>query len=437
MLPYAERRRRVLEAIAGDVLVVPGARQIPRSNDTDFSFRQNSDLFYLTGFEEPDAVLVLTPHGEERATLFLRESDRTKEIWNGRRLGTANAPGALGVDAAYPIESFEARLPALLAGTTTLHYAFGADESRDRIVHRALEGARAKTRRTSHAPSRFADPSLLLHEMRLFKTDDEIAIMRRAAEATRRGHVAGMRGTRPGLHEFEIEALIEFEYARAGAQSPAYESIVGAGENATILHYVSNRDVLRDGDLLLVDSGAEVDNYTCDVTRTWPINGRFSAEQRAIYDIVLAAQKASMACVRPGVPRNAFHEAAVRTITEGLVDIGLLAGGVDELIETEKYRDFYMHGTGHWLGLDVHDVGNYLDAGDNPRLLEPGMVTTVEPGIYVQRDLDVPDRFRGIGVRIEDDLLVTATGHDDLTAAIPKAVEELESIVGADVHARA
>jgi len=433
MQPYSDRRRRVLDAIPGDVMIVPGARQLTRSNDTEYPFRQNSDFFYLTGFDEPDALLVLAPHrAGQTSVLFLRERDRVKEIWNGRRLGSAAAPAVLGIDAAFPIEELAQRLPDYLAGANALQYAFGSDEGRDRTVHAALETARAKTRRDGHAPARFADPGILLHEMRLFKSADEIAIMRRAADATRRGHVAAMRATRPGLREYEIEAALEVEYARAGAQCPAYESIVGGGENATILHYVTNRDVLRDGDLLLVDSGAEVDCYACDVTRTWPVNGRFSAEQRAIYDIVLAAQEAAIACVKPGAARNAFHEAAIRVIAAGLIDLGLLKGGVDEAIENETYRDFYMHGTGHWLGLDVHDVGAYLDAGDAPRLLQAGMVTTVEPGIYVQRDLDVDERFKGIGVRIEDDILVTPGGYDNLTASIPKAVAELEALVGSD-----
>jgi len=438
MQPYSERRTRVLDAIPGDVMIVPGAHQLTRSNDTEFPFRQNSDFFYLTGFDEPDALLVLAPHhAEHKSVLFLRERDRMKEIWNGRRLGSAAAPAALGIDAAFPIEELAERLPEYIAGARAMHYTFGTDEARDRTIHAALDGARAKTRRAGHAPVRFADPAILIHEMRLFKTPEEVAIMRRAAEATGRGHVAAMRATRPGLHEYEIEAAIEVEYARAGAQCPAYESIVGGGENATILHYVTNRDVLRDGDLLLVDSGAEVDCYTCDVTRTWPVNGKFTGEQRAIYEIVLAAQEASIARVHPGAARNEFHEASVRVITEGLIDLGLLKGSVGEAIEKETYRDFYMHGTGHWLGLDVHDVGSYLDGSDAPRLLAAGMVTTVEPGIYVQRDLDVDERFKGIGVRIEDDLLVTVDGNDNLTAAIPKTIAELEALVGSDhrVHA--
>jgi Xaa-Pro aminopeptidase len=433
ILTYTERREGLLGALRGDVAVVPGARQLQRNSDSDFAFRQNSDFFYLTGFDEPDAVLVLAPeHPEHRSVIFVRERDRAQEIWNGKRLGVESAAAALGVDAAYPIGELEARLPGYFVGANTLHCTLGENDSFDRSIHAALTGARAATRRAGHAPERFADPGALIHEMRLFKTPDEIAIMRRAADATARGHIAAMRATRPGVHEYEIEAILEYEYARAGAQSTAYTSIVGGGDNATILHYVTNRDVLCDGDLVLVDSGAEVDYYACDVTRTWPVNGRFSAEQRAIYEIVLAAQKAGIDQVRAGIARDAFHNTAIRTIVEGLIDIGLLHGGADENIENEKYRDFYMHGTGHWLGLDVHDVGRYRTDDDAARLLQPGMVTTVEPGIYVQRDLDCDERFKGIGVRIEDDILVTERGNDNLTAAIPREICDIEAQAGAD-----
>lgn len=259
--------------------------------------------------------------------------------------------------------------------------------------------------------------------------------MRRAAEATRRGHVAAMAATRPGVHEYDVEAIMECEFVRGGAQSPAYESIVGGGDNATILHYVSNRDVLRDGDLLLIDAAAEVDCYTTDVTRTWPVNGGFSAEQRAIYEIVLRAQRAGVDAVKPGNGQRAFGNACLHAIVEGLIDVGLLKGSLDENIESEKYRDYYMHGPGHWLGLDVHDVGRYRDDADEPLALQPGMVTTVEPGIYVHRDLDCDERFKGIGIRIEDDILVTGDGNENLTDAVPKEIAELEAIVGSSAHA--
>lgn len=437
MQPYSNRRERALTAFHGGVAVIPSARSILRNGDSPFPFRQSSDFYYLTGFDEPDAVLVLAPHREERSILFLRERDRTQEIWNGKRLGVENARDALGVDAAYPIGELEERLPGYFVGATSLHYTFGTDTDSDRIVHDSLERARENVRRKGRAPQKVVELSLALEPMRLIKDDRELDIMRRAAAITRRGHVAAMRATRPGLYEYEIQAVLEGEYRRAGAQAAAYESIVAAGDNATTLHYVSNRDRLEAGALLLIDSGCELDNYATDVTRTWPVDGRFTAEQRAIYEIVLAAQEAGIEQVRSGLRRNAFHDAAVRTIVHGLIDVGLLRGSADENLERETYRDFYMHGTGHWLGLDVHDAGPYRDVDDEPLVLEPGMITTVEPGIYVRRDLDCSERFKGIGIRIEDDVLVTAGGNENLTADIPKRIEDLERIVGESIRASA
>jgi Xaa-Pro aminopeptidase len=433
MDPYAARRNSLAEAIAGGAAVIASAKTILRSNDSAYAFRQDSDFYYLTGFDEPDAVLVVAPeHPDHTSVAFLRTHDPEREIWDGARLGVERACETLGVDAAYPIGELAERLPEYLVGAMTLYYACGKDEAMDRLVHQAIEAAHARTRQKGLVPRTFADPGLIVHEMRLIKSDREIATMRRAAAITREGFVAGMRATRPGRYEYEIEAIVEAEYHRLGAQYTAYESIVGAGDNATTLHYVTNRDRLEPGSLLLVDSGCELDYYATDVTRTWPVDGRFTPEQRVIYDLVLAAQEAAIAQVRPGVRRSEFHEAAIRTITEGLIDIGLLSGGVEENIETKEYRRYFMHGTGHWLGLDVHDVGDYRDDEDEPVRLRPGMVTTVEPGVCVRRDLDCPQRFKGIGVRIEDDILVTIDGNENLTAAIPKSVEELESIVGSE-----
>lgn len=431
MQPYADRRARVAASLERSVAVIPSSREILRNGDSNYEFRQNSDFLYLTGFDEPDAVLVLAPdHGEHRSVLFLRERDRAMEIWNGKRLGVERASATLGVDKAYPISELAAMLPHYLTGASTLAYDLGNDSDMDRTVMQALEAARARTRRSGVAPTTIAQAGPLLHQLRLIKSPDEIEIMRRGAEITRRGYLAAITATRPDLYEYEIEALMEYEYRKNGALREAYESIVAAGDNATILHYNTNREQLRDGDLLLVDSGAEYRYYATDVTRTWPVNGRFTPEQRAIYEIVDAAHTAAAAEVHPGRPQRAFHLAAVRTVTEGLIDLGLLAGSVDENIERETYRDYFMHGTGHWLGLDVHDAGRYRDENDEPVAFAPGMVTTVEPGIYVQRDLDCDERFKGIGVRIEDDLLVTPEGHENLTAAIPKEIGELESLIG-------
>ncbi len=430
MKTYIERRDRALGGFAGGAAVIPAAHVRARNSDTDYEFHQDSDFYYLTGFDEPDALLVLAPeHGEHRCVLFVRERDRALEIWTGRRLGVERAADSLGVDVAYSIDELDARLPHYLSGAATLWYELGRDEALDRDIQTALTTARSKTRKRGTAPTAIAQPAAVLHSLRACKSTEEIETLRRAAALTARGHLAGMRMTRPGLFEYEIEATIEYEYRRGGAQREAYESIVASGDNATILHYSSNRHRLIEGELLLVDSGCELDYYASDVTRTWPINGRFSPEQRAIYEIVLAAQAAAIAEVRPGNAQSAFHQAAVRTITEGLLDIALLSGTVDENIELERYRDYFMHGTGHWMGLDVHDVGRYRDESDGPIRFEPGMVTTIEPGIYVNRDLSCDERFKGIGVRIEDDLLVTSDGYENLTTAIPKSIEELEEIV--------
>ncbi|MBV8117185.1 MAG: aminopeptidase P N-terminal domain-containing protein [Candidatus Eremiobacteraeota bacterium] len=435
---YSERRARALEAFSGGVAIIPAARTLLRNGDSPYPFRQDSDFHYLTGFGEPDAVLVLAPgHDSERNVLFLRKRDRAQEIWDGERLGVERAVERLGVDAAYPVDELAQRLPDYIAGATTLHYAFGNDGAIDRVVREALETARARARRRGRAPQAFAEPSLVLDPMRAIKSEFEVGVLRQAAAITHAGHLAAMRHTRAGMFEYEIQAIIESEYRRGGAQSTSYESIVASGDRATVLHYVANRDRLEPGALLLVDSGCELDCYATDVTRTWPVDGRFTPEQRAIYAIVLAAQEAAIACVRPNVARNEFHDAAVRTITEGLIDLGLLHGSVAENIERERYRDYYMHGTGHWMGLDVHDSGAYRGDDDAPIRFAPGMVTTVEPGIYVHRDLECDERFKGIGVRIEDDILVTRDGHENLTATIPKRVDDLEAIVGSAARAPA
>ncbi len=431
MITYRERRSRALAAFEGGVAIIPSAREIIRSNDSEYPFRQNSDFYYLTGLDEPDAVLVLTPeHPDHRCVLFLRERDRAMEIWNGRRLGVEAACERLGVDRAWPIADLDERLPALLVGAHTLYADLDAHPTFEGPIRAALRMAKAATRRRGIAPSAIAEAGPVLHAMRLVKDAHEIAAMRRAAAITARAHEHSMRVTRPGAYEYEIAACFEYASKHAGAQHMAYQSIVAGGDNATILHYRENRDLLCDGMLLLVDAAAEVDYYAADVTRTWPVNGRFTPEQRAIYEVVQRAQEAAIAQVQPGRPQRAFHEAAVRTITEGLIDLGLLQGGIDENVERERYRDYYMHGSGHWLGLDVHDVGRTRDAHDHPVTFTAGMVTTVEPGIYVHRDLTCDERFKGIGVRIEDDLLVTEDGHENLSAAAPKRIDEIEAIVG-------
>lgn len=428
---YQKRRTLALEAFEGGIAVIPAANEILRNNDTEYPFRQSSDFFYLTGFDEPDAVLVLAPeHPEHRVVIFVRDRDPDMEIWNGRRLGPERAVETLGVDMAFSIGALADVLPDYLRNVDTLYFALGENDRADTVVRNALERARALTRRKGFAPGSIADPSPILHGLRQIKGSEEIDTLRRSAEITGRGHLAAMKATRPGLYEYEIQAILEYEFRRSGAQGLAYESIVASGDNATILHYRGSRDRMADGALLLIDAACELDYYATDVTRTWPVNGTFTPEQRAIYEIVLAAQTAAIEAVRAGEAQRAFHHAAVRVITEGLIDLGLLHGSVEENIERELYRAFYMHGTGHWLGMDVHDVGRYRDDADEPVVLAPGMVTTVEPGIYVGRDAQCDERFKGIGVRIEDDILVTVAGNENLTAAVPKSVREIEALVG-------
>lgn len=428
MEPYSTRRHRFARALEGGVAVLPAASERFRNSHTEYEFRQDSDFAYLTGFDEPDAVLIVAPQREsEREVIFLHPRDRERELWTGRRLGVQAAPDRLGVDAAYALDELDSLLARYLENADFLYYAIGRDERFDRRIHAALQLA-------SRPPRTIADPGVLLDEMRIVKDDAEIAAMRRAGAISAEGHRAAMAATRPDMDEYRLEALIEYEYFKNGARAVAYPSIVAGGVNATILHYSTNRERLRDGDLVLVDSGCEYGLYASDVTRTWPVNGTFSPEQRAIYEVVLAAQLAGIERVKPGEPCRAFHRECVRVVTEGLIDLGLLSGSVDENVEKERYRTYFMHGSGHWLGLDVHDRGS-VRRGDAERVFEPGMVTTVEPGVYVHEDAPCADAFKGIGVRIEDDILVTASGHENLTGAAPKSVAEIEALVGSAVCA--
>lgn len=428
---YSSRRARLAAEMDGGVAVIPAARERMRNSHTEYEFRQDSDFKYLTGFDEPDAVLVVAPHHErERVVLFSRPRDRDREIWTGRRLGVQAAPARLNVDAAYALDELDSRLPRYLFGADRLYYNTGVDEAFDRRMHAALASAQQYASRSGRAPEQIVRPGSILHEMRLFKDPGEIETMRKAAHITGLGHIAAMAATKPEMYEYQLEALIEYEYFKNGAQSVAYPSIVAGGANATIMHYNTNRERLNAGELVLVDSGCEYDCYASDVTRTWPVNGRFSPEQRAVYEVVLAAQQAGMDAVKPGVPCRDFHRACVRTVTEGLLDLGLLSGSVEENVELERYRAYFMTGSGHWLGLDVHDAGGYRDRNGSERLFAPGMVTTVEPGIYIAQDAECDERFRGIGIRIEDDLLVTQDGHENLTAHIPKSIGRLEELVG-------
>jgi Xaa-Pro aminopeptidase len=410
------------------VAVFPSAPLAIRNNDVEHPYRQDSDFYYLTGLDEPDSVLVLTnQHDEHQTILFVRPRKREREIWDGPRTGIEGAVASFGADVAYPIDDLAKKLPEYLGNVERLHYRLAQNGEFDAKVFDCIALLRRGARRGVTAPEAIIDSSVHLHEMRMRKSDDELSMMRQAAAITQEAHLRAMRLTRPGLHEYEIDAELLHVFRKHGSQRPAYESIVGSGPNATILHYRAGSRVLSDGELLLIDAGCEYGYYASDVTRTYPVNGRFSAEQRAVYEVVLEAQKSSIAAVKPGTTLEAIHDGAVRAITQGLVDIGLLSGAVSSLVEEKKHEPFYMHRTSHWLGMDVHDVGRYYVDGKH-RPLEPRFVLTIEPGIYIATDADgVDERWRGIGVRIEDDVLVTPTGREILTDGIPKEVDELEA----------
>ncbi|MCG8277655.1 Xaa-Pro aminopeptidase [Stenotrophomonas sp. NLF4-10] len=427
---YAQRRRQLMEAAGDDaILVLPAAPERVRSHDTFHPYRQDSDFWYLCGFPEPEAVLVLVPgrrHGE--AILFCRERDAEREAWDGPREGQEGAVSRYGMDDAYPIEDLDDILPGLLEGRSRVYYHFGRDADFDLKLIGWVNRVRSQVRHGAQPPHEFLELGHLLHEQRLFKSPAEIALMQQAADISVRAHRAAMRAARPGVFEYELQAELEREFRRGDAW-PAYNSIVGAGSNACVLHYRANNGGSRDGELVLIDAGAEFRGYASDITRTFPVGGRFSAEQRALHDLVLAAQAAALEQARPGVAYEEGHLAAVEVLTEGLLRLGLLEGDLEENIIEGHYKRFYRHKTGHWLGLDVHDVGDYKLAGES-RLLEPGMVFTIEPGLYVSPDdASVEPRWRGIGIRIEDDVLITGDGHRVLTGELERGAEEIEAFM--------
>ncbi|HVL00491.1 MAG TPA: Xaa-Pro aminopeptidase [Dongiaceae bacterium] len=428
---FAERRRELMALMEpNSIAIVPAAPARTRSRDTEYPYRQDSDFYYLSGFPEPEAVLVLIPgraHGEY--VLFCRERDRAMEIWNGFRAGPEGAVKEYGAADAFPIGDLDEILPGLIEGRERVYYQMGRDPEFDRKVMEWVNSIRAKVRSGAHPPGEFIALDHLLHDMRLFKSPGEVKVMQEAATITAAAHLRAMERCQPGLMEFQLEAEFLHEFSRSGSRFPAYSSIVGGGANACVLHYIDNDAELKDGDLVLIDAGAEYQHYAADITRTFPVNGKFSREQRSLYDVVLKAQLAAIKAVKPGNHWNQPHEAALKELVKGLVQLGLLQGKVDELIANEAYRRFYMHRTGHWLGMDVHDVGDYK-VGDEWRVLEPGMVLTVEPGLYVAEDDDTVDaRWRGIGIRIEDDVLVTEKGRKVLTADAPKDPDEIEALM--------
>ena len=426
---FNSRRRRLMESLSSGAIVLAAGHDAARNNDVDHEYRQPSTFWYLTGFDEPDAVAVLRPGSDTPYTLFVRPYDPTFEIWVGRRAGVRGAVGALGANAAYPVDQLDSQLPELLAEYDTVHYALGSDDRVDGIISSLVKRRRGMAQRGAKPVRRIEDPTATIDLMRQIKTDEEIALLQHAIDITAHGFAAAMRTAAPGVYEYEVQAALEGPFRQLGSPRNGYPSIVAGGSNACVLHYIRNRDPLGPDDLLLIDAGAEYGFYTADVTRTWPVSGKFTPPQRAIYELALESQRRAIADVKPGVGFDDVHRTAARTLVQGLIDLDIMSGSVDGIMEQQSYRDYYMHATSHWLGLDVHDCGPYRDDRGQVRL-RPGMVLTIEPGLYFgPQAKQAPEIYQGIGIRIEDDVLVTEDGCRVLSEAIPKDPDELEAIV--------
>jgi len=425
---YQKRRKSLLKRMQRGIAIIPTAPEVARNSDTHYDYRHDSNFYYLSGFTEPEAVLVLVAGSTQQSILFCRDKNLEREIWDGHRYGPAAAKKHFGFDASYTIDQLDEKLMELMGDQPVIYYPVGANMVWDRRIIKLRNTVSAKVRGGIRAPDEIHDVRTQINEMRLFKDRHEIGIMRRAAAISTEAHKRAMRFTRPDKFEYEVEAELLHEFCSHGARHPAYTSIVAGGANACTLHYVGNNARLKDGDLLLIDAGCELEGYASDITRTFPVNGKFSAAQKDVYEIVLAAQAAAISAAKPGKPWNAPHDAALRVLAQGFIDLKLCKGSVDKVLEKEEYKDFYMHRTGHWLGMDVHDVGDYK-TGDKWRKLEPGMVLTVEPGCYIRPGDRVPMNLWNIGIRIEDDVLINAKGNEVLTNAAPKTVAEIESLM--------
>lgn len=429
---YAQRRAQLMTKIGQGTALFRSAPMAVMHNDVEYNFRQDSDFFYLTGFNEPSAVAVLAPHHpEHRFILFVQPKDPERETWTGYRVGVEAAKEQFGADIVYPIQELEEKLPAYLEKADRIYYHLGRDRAFNDLVLKHWQALMRTYPRRGIGPTAIEDPAPVLHSLRQIKSEAELELMRTAAAIAVEAHNRARAFTQPGRYEYEVQAELEHTFRLRGASGPAYPSIVASGANGCILHYTENTRQMQDGELLLIDAGCAYGYYNSDITRTFPVGGQFTPEQKALYEIVLQAQEEAIAQVYPGNPYSKIHEAAVRVIVPGLLELGLLKGDLEELIKEEKYKPFYMHKTGHWLGLDVHDVGVYQH-GDNPLTLVPGQITTVEPGIYIAPDIkpaegqpDVEARWRGIGIRIEDDILVTEQGYENLTVGVPKAIADL------------
>ena len=430
---YRKRRKKLMDMLGDDsIAILPAAPEKIRNRDVAFRYRPDSDFFYLTAFAEPEAVLALIPgRSQGEFILFCRERDPEQEVWHGSRAGLEGACNDYGANDAYPITDMDDILPGLLENRERIYYTMGNDIAFDQRVVGWVNRVRGKIRTGVHAPEEFISLNHILHDMRLYKSRHEISKLRDAATISAKAHVRAMKACRPGMMEYQVEAELLHEFMRRGAFSAAYPSIVGSGVNSCVLHYIDNTREMKDGEILLIDAGAEYEGYASDVTRTFPVSGRFSDHQRAVYEIVLAAQLAAIDAVKPGNHWNQPHDSAVEVLTEGLVTLGILKGSAQTLIEKEDYKRYFMHKTGHWLGMDVHDVGDYK-LGDEWRMLEPGMALTVEPGLYFPPQKGLAKKWWNIGVRIEDDVLVTKSGHEVLSRDAPKSIPEIEALMAAN-----
>ncbi|HSN23660.1 MAG TPA: Xaa-Pro aminopeptidase [Methylomicrobium sp.] len=430
---FKKRRKQLMQRVGkGNIALIGSAAERVRNRDVHYPYRQDSDFYYLTGFNEPEALAVFIPGREQgEYILFCREFDETKALWEGAHAGLEGAVTHYEADDSFPIDDLDEILPGMLENKGKVFYPIGRDPELDHSLLELISNLRGQSRRGVSAPGELVTLEHILHEMRLFKSSAELKLMRRAAEVSAQAHTKAMQVCKPGMYEYQIEAELLYQFYQGGLRHVAYPSIVAGGKNACVLHYTENKDVLRSGDLLLIDAGAECDHYAADITRTFPVSGRFTEAQKQLYQLVLDAQTAAIEQIKPGLPWNAAHDEAVETLTKGLIALGILKGKVKKLIKDEKYKPYFMHRIGHWLGMDVHDVGDYK-VDQEWRLLEPGMVLTVEPGLYIPADCDnVEEKWRGIGIRIEDDILVTENGHECLTSAVPKTIGDIEALMQA------
>jgi Xaa-Pro aminopeptidase len=429
---YSERRKKLIKVMGTGTAILKGAPEQIRTNDTEYPYRQDSDFFYLTGYAEPGAACIINPNDLEKPfTLFVLPQDPKKEVWTGWRLSFEDTVKKYGADQALDIAEFESAALEAMKSATKVYTNLNHDKVHQYKMLDMVGQVRKDVQRRGGGPEGLESVGAITHGLRLFKDDHEVELMQKAADISAQSHMKAMQGCSPGMFEYQLQAILESHFVHEGGSGPAYTSIVGAGDNATVLHYTKNRSRIKDGDMVLIDAATEYEMYASDITRTFPANGHFTDAQRAIYQVVLNAQKSVIEASKPGVTFQSLHDLDLRLLVEGMIEIGLLQGTPEEVIATESYQEYFMHKTGHWLGLDVHDMGNYMADGESI-VLKPGMVFTVEPGIYVNSKSKAPEKFKGIGIRIEDDILITESGNKNLTSEVPKEIADIEALMSRD-----